>query len=95
LKFYLVADPTLHFGNTQIFFGATVTYACSQGTERTVKIVGIDEANSDQGDVSWVSPIARTLLKAHEGDVLKLVMPGSVEEIEVIRVSYPRSTEAT
>jgi transcription elongation factor GreB len=57
--------------------------------------VGIDEANSDQGDVSWVSPIARTLLKAHEGDVLKLVMPGSVEEIEVIRVSYPRSTEAT
>lgn len=84
-----VTDPSLHFGNTQIFFGATVTYADAQGERRTVKIMGIDEANSAQGEVSWVSPIARTLLKAEEGDVLKLVMPDRVEEIEVIRVSYP------
>ena len=84
-----VTDPARHFGNTQIFFGATVTYADALGEQRTVKIMGIDEANSAQGEVSWVSPIARTLLKAEEGDVLKLVMPGRVEDIEVIRVSYP------
>ncbi len=84
-----VADPALHFGTTRIFFGATVTYADARGELRTVTIKGIDEANSAQGEVSWVSPIARTLLKAEEGDVLKLVMPDRVEEIEVIRVSYP------
>jgi len=84
-----VADPALHFGNTRIFFGATVTYADTQGEVRTVTIKGIDEANSVQGEVSWISPIARTLLKAEEGDVLKLVMPDRVEEIEVIQVSYP------
>ena len=84
-----VTDPSRHFGNTQIFFGATVTYADALGEQRTVKIMGIDEANSAQGEVSWVSPIARTLLKAEEGDVLKLVMPDRVEDIEVIRVNYP------
>jgi len=84
-----VTDPSLHFGNTQVFFGATVTYADAQGELRTVRIMGIDEANSTQGEVSWVSPIARTLLKAEEGDVLKLVMPNRVDEIEVIKVSYP------
>jgi transcription elongation factor GreB len=57
--------------------------------ERTVKIVGIDEANSAVGEVSWVTPITRTLLKAFEGDVLKLVMPGRGSEVEVLKVSYP------
>lgn len=89
LEIAVVADPALHFGSTQIFFGANVTYVDDQGTERTVKIVGIDEANSAAGEVSWVSPIARTLLKAHEGDVLKLVMPDRVDEIEVLHVRYP------
>ncbi|MDD2925446.1 transcription elongation factor GreB [Rhodoferax sp.] len=89
LEAAVVADPALHHGNTQIYFGATVTYADEQGNERTVRIVGIDEANSAQGDVSWVSPVARTLLKAFEGDVLKLVMPERVDEIEVLRVTYP------
>ena len=84
-----VTDPSLHFGNTQVFFVATVTYADGQGELRTVRIMGIDEANSALGEVSWVSPIARTLLKAEEGDVLKLVMPDRVDEIEVIKVSYP------
>jgi len=89
LEIAVVSDPALHFGNTQIFFGATVTYVDDQGTQRSVKIVGIDEANSAQGEVSWVSPIARTLLKAFEGDVLKLVMPDRVDEIEVLQVIYP------
>ena len=84
-----VVDPSLHYGNDQIFFGATVCYSNAAGEEHTVTIMGIDEANSAQGEVSWISPIARTLLKAEEGDVLKLVMPGRVEEIEVIKVSYP------
>src|SRR5450830_1752170 len=89
LEIAVVADPTLHHGHTQIFFGASVTYVDEESVERTVKIVGIDEANSAAGEVSWVSPIARTLLKAFEGDVLKLVMPGRVSEVEVLKVSYP------
>ncbi len=84
-----VTDPSVHFGNAQIFFGATVTYADDAGVERTVTIKGIDEANSAQGEVSWISPIARTLLKAREGDELKLVMPDRVGDIEVLKVSYP------
>ncbi|MBT3068599.1 transcription elongation factor GreB [Rhodoferax sp. U11-2br] len=89
LEIAVVADPAVHHGHTQIFFGATVIYVDDEGVERSVKIVGIDEANSAAGEVSWVSPIARTLLKAYEGDVLKLVMPGRVSEVEVLKVSYP------
>jgi transcription elongation factor GreB len=84
-----ITNPSAHFGNDQIFFGATVSYADEAGLERTVTITGIDEANSTQGDVSWISPVARTLLRARVGDTLKLVMPGRVEAIEVLRVSYP------
>lgn len=84
-----IVEPSVHFGTEQIFFGATVTYADPSGLERTVTITGIDEANSALGEVSWISPIARTLLKARQGDVLKLVMPGRVDEIEVVSVSYP------
>jgi len=84
-----VTDPTVHHGNEQIFFGATVTYADETGQERTVRIIGIDEADSSKGEVSWISPIARTLLKARIGDELKLVMPDRVGDIEVIAVAYP------
>ncbi len=84
-----VVDPSIHHGKDQVFFGATVTYADDEGTERTVRIMGIDEADSSAGDVSWISPIARTLLKAREGDVLRLVMPERVSEIEVLEVAYP------
>lgn len=84
-----VTDPSVHHGNEQIFFGATVTYVDDQDVERTVTIKGIDEANSAQGEVSWISPIARTLLKARVGDELKLVMPDRVGDIEVLRVDYP------
>ena len=84
-----VVDPSLHHGNDQIFFGATVTYAEESGLERTITIYGIDEADNAQGQVSWVSPIARTLIKAHQGDVLRLASPAGAQEIEVLRVSYP------
>ncbi|MDC8787078.1 transcription elongation factor GreB [Roseateles koreensis] len=84
-----VADPSAHFGSDQIFFGATVTYANARGEERTITIKGIDESNSLAGEVSWVSPIARVLLKAREGDELQLLTPGGVEQIEVVEVRYP------
>jgi len=84
-----VADPSVHHGKTQIFFGATVTYATSQGDERTITIKGIDEADNLAGEVSWIAPIARALLKAHEGDEVSLMTPGGVERIEVLEVSYP------
>ena len=73
----------------QVFFGATVTYAeQSTGVERTVRIVGIDEMDPDKGDVSWISPIARVLLRAHEGDEVRLPTPKGVETLEILEVSY-------
>jgi len=84
-----VADPALHHGHDQVFFGATVTYAEADGAERTVTIKGIDEADSLKGEVSWISPIARTLLKSRVGDELKLVTPAGVIDIEVLDVRYP------
>ena len=84
-----VVDPSLHHGNDQIFFGATVTYVEESGQERTVTIHGIDEVDNTKGEVSWVSPIARTLIKARTGDVLRLASPAGTQEIEVLRVEYP------
>jgi transcription elongation factor GreB len=84
-----VADPSVHHGSDQVFFGATVTYANRRGEERTVTIKGIDESDSLAGEVSWISPIARALLKAREGDEVKLSTPGGVEAIEVLDVRYP------
>ncbi|HCY16919.1 MAG TPA: transcription elongation factor GreB [Curvibacter sp.] len=84
-----VADPSVHHGSDQVFFGATVTYADQAGLERTITILGIDEADSLQAQVSWISPIARALLKAREGDVVKLVTPLGAEEVEVLAVRYP------
>src|SRR3954468_15498829 len=85
-----VTDPSLHHGHDQVFFGATVTYAEEDtGVERTVTIMGIDEADSAHGQVSWISPIARALLKAREGDVVKLVTPAGPRDIEILSVQYP------
>lgn len=84
-----ITDPALHHGSEQAFFGASVGYADDAGAERTVTILGIDEADSARGEVSWVSPIARTLLKAHVGDVLQLLTPAGKVEIEVLSVRYP------
>ncbi|MBK1714811.1 transcription elongation factor GreB [Rubrivivax gelatinosus] len=84
-----IADPSAHHGSDQVFFGATVTYANTRGEERTITIKGIDEADNLQGEVSWVAPIARALLKAHEGDEVQLMTPGGLETIEVIAVRYP------
>jgi transcription elongation factor GreB len=72
----------------RVFFGATVTYADRAGRERTVSIVGLDEVDPSRGRVSWVSPIAKALLKAREGDTVTLRTPGGVEELDVLEVRY-------
>lgn len=84
-----IADPGVHQGHDQVFFGATVTYSNARGDQRTITIMGIDEADSLKGEVSWVSPIARTLLKSRQGDELQLMTPGGIEHIEVLNVHYP------
>jgi len=84
-----VADPSLHHGNEQIFFGATVRYASDHGDERTIRIIGVDEAESARGEVSWIAPIARALLKARVGDEVRLVTPRGAETLEILEVRYP------
>ena len=84
-----VVDPSLHHGGDQVFFGATVVVADRAGVETTVTIMGVDEAESAQGQISWVSPMARALLKARLGDVIRLMVPGGVQELEVVAVDYP------
>ena len=85
-----VADPSVHHGKDQVFFGATVSYATAVGDERTITIKGIDEADSLAGEVSWIAPIARALLKTRVGDEVALVTPAGVERIEVLAVRYPK-----
>jgi transcription elongation factor GreB len=82
-----VIDPTTR-DTDQIFFGATVSYADPNGVETTISIVGIDEADPARGYVSWMSPIARTLTKAREGDTIPLRTPAGVVELDVIEVRY-------
>ncbi len=84
-----VVDPTLHHGSDQVYFGATITYCNAAGEEHTVTIVGIDELDPLHGKISWVSPVARALTKAHVGDTVTLQTPAGLDELEVLEVSYP------
>ncbi len=88
IDFAEVVDPATRPATDQIFFGATVTYEDDAGQEHTIRIVGIDEADASVGDVSWISPIARALLKAHEGDTVKLPTPSGVQHLEIVEVKY-------
>lgn len=88
-----VVDPALQPTKDRVFFGATVEYADQTGKEYTVTIVGVDEADPLKGKISWISPVARALLKAQEGDVVTLRTPGGLQELELLLVSYP--TEVT
>jgi transcription elongation factor GreB len=86
-----VVDPGAPRGDDgadQVFFGATVTVANARGDERTVSIVGVDEIDTERGYISWVSPMARALIKAREGDTVTLRTPGGVEELDVVAVRY-------
>jgi transcription elongation factor GreB len=83
-----VVDPEQQKTRDRVFFGATVTYANARDEEITVTIVGIDEADMDKGLISWISPIARALLKATEGDSVSVRTPAGAEMIEVVSIRY-------
>ena len=83
-----VVDPAKRPKTDQVFFGATVAYANAKGEERTIKIAGVDEVDPSRGHVSWISPIARALMRAFEGDVVRMRTPAGEEEIEIVRVEY-------
>jgi transcription elongation factor GreB len=83
-----VVDPAAREATDQIYFGATVRYATAGGSENTITIVGIDEVDPMRGQVSWISPIARALLKAREGETVSLRTPSGEEKLEVLEVRY-------
>ncbi|MNT09028.1 Transcription elongation factor GreB [compost metagenome] len=84
-----VVDPKAQPNRDQAFFGATVVYVDKAGEEHTVTIVGVDEAEPLAGKISWISPVARALIKAREGDTVVLRTPGGIEELDILEVSYP------
>ena len=75
---------------TQVFFGATVRYRSADGTERVVSIVGTDEVDLHRNHISWVSPLARALMKSGRGDRVVLHAPGGTEQLQILEVSYER-----
>ena len=89
-----ISNPSSHHGRDQVFFGATVTYVDDVGAERTVTILGVDEANSALGQISWVSPVARALLQSRVGDEVTLVTPQGAQVLEVLKIDYPAPDSA-
>ncbi len=83
-----VVDPAMRGDTDQIFFGATVDYVDDSGKEHTVSIVGMDEADPARGHISWISPMAKALLKRHAGDTIKLATPGGDTDIDIVDVRY-------
>ena len=85
-----ITDPSVHYGKDQVFFGCTVSYEDDADLVRSITILGIDEADTLAGQVSWVSPVARALLKARVGDEVNLLTPDGVRVLRVISVNYPK-----
>ncbi|MET0442226.1 MAG: transcription elongation factor GreB [Casimicrobiaceae bacterium] len=86
-----VVDPSARAGNEdedRVYFGATVDVVNAKGVPRTVSIVGVDEIDTGRGYISWVSPMARALIKAREGDTVTLTTPGGAEDLEIAAVRY-------
>jgi transcription elongation factor GreB len=88
LESAVIVDPAEQQNCEQVFFAATVTVCDADGIEATYQIVGIDEANAQQGRISWISPLARALLKAREGDTVRFDSPGGLRELDVIEIRY-------
>lgn len=84
-----IVDPAAQPNRDQVFFGATVVYSDKAGEAFTVTIVGVDEAEPLAGKISWISPVARALIKAREGDTIVLRTPGGIEELDILEVRYP------
>ncbi|MDG4718153.1 MULTISPECIES: transcription elongation factor GreB [Thalassospira] len=85
----VVVRPEEQPDHSRIFFGATVTYVNARDEEKTIRIVGEDEADSLNGMISWISPVARALMKASVGDVVTFRTPAGEDELEVLEISYP------
>lgn len=83
-----VVNPKDQQNLERIYFGATVTYVREDDSEITVHLVGVDEADFTQEKINWLSPVGKALLKAEEGDVVKVRTENSVEEIEIIEIYY-------
>jgi transcription elongation factor GreB len=83
----VVVDPARQ-DTDQVFFGATVTVADAEGRRHTYTIVGVDEADAGRGQISWISPLARALMKARAGDVVSFRSPGGEQELEIVEVCY-------
>jgi transcription elongation factor GreB len=88
LEYAEVVDPATREATDQVFFGATVTVADEDGNESTYAIVGIDEADAGRGRIAWISPMARALLKAREGDTVNVQTPDGRREVEIVEVRY-------
>ncbi len=83
-----IVDPLRQGDNDQVFFGARVTIADADGTENTYTIVGVDETDVARGRISWISPLARALIKSREGDSIRFQSPMGIREIDIIDVAY-------
>jgi transcription elongation factor GreB len=83
-----VVDPARQKNRERVFFGATVTYLNERDEEKTVRIVGIDEARSERHEISWISPVAKALLKAGEGDSVEVRTPKGIERLEILKILY-------
>lgn len=83
-----VVDPLLQKHNDQVFFGARVTISDAEGAENVYTIVGVDEADAGRGRISWISPLARALIKAREGDTIRFQSPVGIREIDILEVVY-------
>ena len=84
-----IVDPRRQQNLDRVFFGAKVTYARKDDSEVTVMLVDVDEANFAEGKINWLSPVGKALMKAQEGDIVKIRTDGKVEEIEVVEIVYP------
>lgn len=88
LEFAYVLDPSTRESTNQVFFGATITYLNGQNEQKTIRIVGVDEVDVEHGDVSWISPIAKAMLKKSIGDEITLETPDGLETLEILDVQY-------
>ena len=88
LESAVIVDPAEQQNRDQVFFAATVTVCDADGEEASYQIVGIDEANALEGRISWISPLARALLKAREGDTVCFDSPGGLREIDIVGIRY-------
>ncbi|MCP5268793.1 MAG: transcription elongation factor GreB [Zoogloeaceae bacterium] len=88
-----IVDPLNQTSTDQVFFGATVTLSDEAGEESTYTIVGVDETDMARGHISWISPLARAIIKSREGDSVRFQSPAGLREVDIVSVVY-RSLES-